>query len=237
MKKNINFIPLQRANINSAKNVNFGNLTLEEKIAELDGKIPAEQFGELNGLLGAYRIAPSNALLEAIIAKLVAIILQKNINIVANQKDLDDEDDFLDLNQEWALAYEHFLVLQGKKDSSIEVYVRAIKRIMKDYGIADINEFRKRIYELIERYEGNDQKSHNLNISALKAFLKFMQEGCGVIITYIDKYGCEYVVDRIYCTPDKAISSIDEAIEDYRDCAVKVRMINVFGEEISSCNV
>ena len=237
MKKNINFITLQRANMNNAKNVDFENMTLEEKIAALDGKVPAEQLGELKGLLGAYRIAPSNALLEAIIAKLIAIILKNNINVVANQKVLDDEDDFLDLNQEWALAYEHFLALQGKKDSSIEVYVRAIKRIMKDYGITDINEFKKRILELIDLYEGNDQKSHNLNISALKAFLNFIQEGCGVIITYIDKYGDEYVVDRIYCTPDKAISSIDEAIEDYRDRAVKVRMIDAFGEEICSRNV
>lgn len=229
-----NFIPMKKTDTN----VDLDRLTLEEKIAALDEKVTPEEYGELKGLLAAHRIVPSSALLEAIITKLIAIILKSDTKVSAKEESVYDENDVgLELDSEWTLAYEHFLALQGKKDSSIEVYVRAIKRIMKEYGISSAKELRNRIQELIRIYDGNDQKSHNLNISALKQFRDFCDSRCGVITTYIDKNDGEYVVERAFCTPDKALPGFDCTIEEYRDRAVKVRMIDVFGEEICSRNV
>lgn len=229
-----NFIPMKKTDTN----VDLDRLTLEEKIAALDGKVTPEEFGELKGLLAAHRIAPSSSLLEVIIAKLVVIILKSDTKLSTKEEvDYDEDDGRLDIDGEWISAYECFLDYQDIKPSSIDVYIRAIKRIMKEYGISSAKELRNRIQELIGIYDGNDQKSHNLNISALKKFRDFCDSNCGVITTYIDKNGGEYVVERAFCTPDKALPGFDCTIEEYRDCAVKVRMINPFGEEICSRNV
>ena len=225
-----NFIPMKKTDTN----VDLDRLTLEEKIAALDGKVTPEEYGELKGLLAAHRIAPSSALLEAIIAKLIVIISKSD----TKEADVyNEEDGGLDLDSEWVLAFECFLEFRNRKKSSIDVYIRSIKRIMKEYGISSAIELRNRIQELIRIYDGNDQKSHNLNTSALKQFRDFCDSKCGIITTYIDKNGGEYVVERSFCTPDKALPGFDCMIEEYRDCAVKVRMINPFGEEICSRNV
>ena len=115
----------------------------------------------------------------------------------------------------------------GITETTAQVYIRALKRVIRAHGITDVETLIERIDELIDAYQGKDQKAHNVHISVLKQFDAYVQDPNGFVIA-VQKDGKEQIVSRIYSTITAAESEMDFVGDDYRGEADKVVLYDKF---------
>lgn len=162
----------------SPKKINTADMSLDQMIDALEQKATAENasdFGEIKGLYAAYKLAPSTVLLEAILAKCLEVILNGSIagaSPAASTPVKPSRTHPASLEWEWVQGFEHFLLLNGISETSRPVYIRAIKRVIKKYGIIEVAELKNDIDWLIDQYDGCDQAAHNVHLAALRQFKK-----------------------------------------------------------------
>ena len=212
-------------------------MTLDQLIETLDKKSTpqsATAFGEIKGLYTAYKLAPSNVLLEAIITKCLTIILNAKASeqppdISTPVKSSRTHPESMDW--EWLQGFEHFLLLNDISESSRQVYIRALKRVMKNYNIADVEALKRDIDWYISEYDGNDQASHNIHLSVLRQFKNYMHDERGYFFA-IEENGEEEIVSRIYCTLDLAQEEFEGLVSDYCETADKIKMYDKFANPV-----
>ncbi len=161
----------------------------------------AKVINEIKGIMEIYDdVDPVSAarVMERVAVKLAGAL----INTLEECFDSSDQGDeiFEPLN-EWENAFEAYLLFNGKTEKTIEVYLRCIKRIMKNMRAADINEMLKRVDE----YECNGANER----SALAQFDKCVSDGKGYVIVLDENGGSEkYVMWRAYYTRDAALEEL-----------------------------
>ena len=116
-------------------------------------------------------------------------------------------DEIFESSTEWENGFEAYLLFNGKTEKTIEVYIRCIKRIMKNMRATDINEMLKRLDE----YECNGANER----SALAQFDKCVSDGKGYVIVLEENGGSEkYVMWRAYYTRDAALEELASMREE-----------------------
>lgn len=209
------------------RTVSTAGLSLDDLVALLEQSATPETAtacGEIKGLYGAYKLAPSTALLETIVAKCLELLLKSRsaAPVVATSR----KPAFLE--DVWVSGFEYFLeVVCGKSEKTTAVYVRAIKRIMKSRNLT-IKDLVARIDDLIAVYDGNDQASHNVHISALRRFKEFILDPCGFVFTVSDQDG-EWIESRVYCTWDKVEADYRNMAEEYAQKGQTLKAYDKFG--------
>ena len=219
------------------RKIDIANMSLEQMVAILDEKSTPETaniFGEIKGLYTAYKLAPSNVLLEAMLAKCLSVIIHagadnQSATVATPVKSSRTHPDSMDW--EWVQGFEHFLSMNGITETSRQVYIRALKRVMKKNNINDVETLIRDIEWLIEEYSGCDQASHNVHISALRQFKAYMKDECGYFFS-IEQNGEEEIVSRIYCNFELAEQEFDGIVSDYCENADKIRMYDKFARLI-----
>jgi hypothetical protein len=210
-----------------------GGRSLESWMARLDAAATpqtAGAFGEIRGLYLAYKIAPSATLLEEMLCKCLALVLDGSkatpefLPSTASVKGRRGDA----MDYEFLLGFEYFLnEKKGITEATAQVYIRALKRVIRAHGITDVETLIERIDELIDAYQGKDQKAHNVHISVLKQFDAYVQDPNGFFIA-VQKDGKEQIVSRIYSTITAAESEMDFVGDDYRGEADKVVLYDKF---------
>ncbi len=134
------FTPMIKQQPLKEKIVKLSNKALSLGDAELSNKI-----GAINGLYSAYELAPSEALLEKIsiyFAEIVETLLDEGTvpTITTETKQ------YIDIYE----RYKSFLIDNGRSIKTVDIYVRALKRILKNknenvspelsYKIAEVRE-------------------------------------------------------------------------------------------------
>ncbi len=225
------------------KKVDVATMSLDQMIELLDQRATpdtATVFGEIKGLYAAYKLAPSHVLLEAIIAKCLTIILnadgKSSQGVVSLTPAGKSQKRPVSMEYEWIQGFEYFLLLNGISENTAMVYVRALKRVIKNQNIADVDELMDMIDWLIREYEGCDRASHNVHISALRQFKNYMNDQSGYLIA-IEKDGIEEIVSRIYCSLDGAQEAYEGIISDDCDGVDKIRLYNKFAKLIKEYKV
>jgi hypothetical protein len=102
---------------------------------------------------------------------------------------------------EWENGFEAYLLFNGKTEKTIEVYLRCIKRIMKNMRVADINE----MLQCVDEYQCNGANER----SALTQFDKCIGDGKGYVIV-LDENGAaeQYVMWRGYNIREIALEEL-----------------------------
>ncbi len=215
------------------KRADTSNMTIAEMIEMLERNASSETaaaYGEIKGLYNAYNIAKSEVLLETIIAKCLAIIINNSLNAnstVASTPLKTNKNHPVTLDWEWVQGFEHFLLLNGISETTKQVYIRALKRVMKNYSVTDVTSLKNDIDWFIAQYDGRDQAAHNVHLAALRQFKSFVNDECGYFIS-VEVNGNEEIVSRIYCTLALARLEYKEIIDDYRNMAKKVKLYDKF---------
>jgi hypothetical protein len=213
------------------------DMPLDQMIAILDEKSTPETanaFGEIKGLYTAYKLAPSNVLLEAMLAKCLSIIIhteKDSINTCGATLVKSSRTHPASMDWEWVQGFEHFLMMNDITETSRQVYIRALKRVMKKNNINDVETLIRDIEWLIQEYSGCDQASHNVHISTLRQFKAYMNDECGYFFS-IEQDGEEEIVSRIYCNFELAEQEFDGIVSDYCENADKIRMYDKFAHLI-----
>lgn len=215
------------------KRADASGMTIDEMIETLEKTATPETAaacGEIKGLYGAYKLAPSNLLLEAIIAKCLTIIINispgANLSVASTPLKI-NKNHLPSMDWEWVQGFEHFLLLNVISETTRQVYIRAIKRVMKNYSVTDVNLLKDNIDWYIDQYDGKDQAAHNVHLAALRQFKKFINDGCGYFIS-VELNSEEEIVSRIYCTLALARSEYQGIIDEYRNTAKKARLYDKF---------
>ncbi len=220
-------------NVPTPKKIDTAGMTLDQMMGMLDEKVTPETataFGEIKGLYTAYKLAPSNVLLEAIITKCLAMILHTNADApsaVVSTPVKQSRTHPASMDWEWVQGFEHFLLLNGISETSRQVYIRALKRVMKKHGITDVEALKKDIDWFINEYDGCDQASHNVHIASLRQFKNYMNDECGYFVS-IEINGEEEIVSRIYCTLSLAEQEFEGVVTDYCQTADKIKLYDKF---------
>ena len=151
----------------------------------------AKVINEIKGIMEIYDdVDPVSAarVMERVAAKLASALintLEECFNTA------DQEDEIFDPISEWENGFEAYLLFNGKTEKTIEVYLRCIKRIMKNMCVADINEMLQRVDE----YQCNGANER----SALTQFDKCIGDGKGYVIVLVENGAAEqYVMWRGY---------------------------------------
>lgn len=220
-------------NTPTQRKIDIADMSLEQMVTILDEKSTPETaniFGEIKGLYTAYKLAPSNVLLEAMVAKCLSVIIHTGADnqsaaVATPVKSSRTHPDSMDW--EWVQGFEHFLSMNGISETSRQVYIRALKRVMKKYEITDVEALKKNIEWFIDEYSGCDQASHNVHISTLRQFKAYMDDECGYFFS-IEQGGEEEIISRIYCNYELAEEEFEGIVSDYCDTADKIKMYNKF---------
>jgi hypothetical protein len=110
-------------------------------------------------------------------------------------------DEIFEPSCEWENGFEAYLLFNGKTEKTIEVYLRCIKRIMKNMRASDIN-------DMLSRMDEYECKGANER-SALTQFDKCRGDGKGYVIVLSEKDSSEkFVMWRTYCTRDVALEEL-----------------------------
>jgi hypothetical protein len=185
--------------------------SLRELIQQLEqrpGTISnAKTIDEIKGIMEIYDdVDPVSAarVMERVAVKLASAL----INTLEECFDSADQgDEIFDPMSEWENGFEAYLLFNGKTEKTIEVYIRCIKRIMKNMSATDINEMLKRLDE----YECNGANER----SALAQFDKCVSDGKGYVIVLEENGGSEkYVMWRAYYTRDAALEELASMREE-----------------------
>ena len=212
-------------------------MTLDQLIETLDGKSTpktATAFGEIKGLYTAYKLAPSHVLLEAIITKCLTIILNTKVDDQSSEASTPVKSSRThpeSMDWEWLQGFEHFLLINGISETSRQVYIRALKRVMKKYNITDVEDLKSDIDWYISEYDGNDQASHNIHLSVLRQFKTYAHDERGYFFSIVEN-GEEEIISRIYCTLDLAQEEFEGLISDYCESADKIKLYDKFANPI-----
>ena len=226
---------------NMRRRYGFNGLAIDKAMKILEEKTTSDNaadFGEIRGLYTAYKLSPSDLLLEAIIVKCLEIILNNEENVrslcstaIPNAR----EKIPAVLKNEWAEGFLFFLttrLIKSTTENTAGVYIRAIKRVMKnDLNTDNIEVLIERIDEMIAKYDGNDAESHNVHISALRRFKDFIEDDCGYLIV-LEYNGKIEVADRLPCSLDKAMSSLELEREEYAERGIDVVLYDKFGRPV-----
>lgn len=174
------------------------------------------KVAELKGLYSAYEISQNEDILNKIIEGLldiVDILLKTPANntqkaILNKNNKIGELSDFFD-----------YLIKNGKKPTTADGYRKAINRVIVKNSLSGIEELNKRIDEMIELYDGNDQASHNTHIAALKQYACYLYFKNSYQITLDNDNGTKQVVwslkfdDKMEALQDEeAIRKFDEII-------------------------
>lgn len=161
----------------------------------------AKVINEIKGIMEIYDdVDPVSAarVMERVAAKLASALintLEECFNTA------DQEDEIFDPISEWENGFEAYLLFNGKTEKTIEVYLRCIKRIMKNMRVADINEMLQRVDE----YQCNGANER----SALTQFDKCIGDGKGYIIVLAENGAAEqYVMWRGYNIREIALKEL-----------------------------
>jgi hypothetical protein len=133
---NTNFTPLYPIQQQGLKDKieTISKIALSQGNAELSSKI-----GAIKGLYAAYEIAPSVQLMEAIATSLAEIIeLLLSLTTPVISRTVIKEKDIFDLFREYLLS-NGFLKPDGTPTTTVDVYIRALKRFFnnKDENLSD----------------------------------------------------------------------------------------------------
>ena len=180
--------------------------SLRELIQQLEqrpGTISnAKTIDEIKGIMEIYDdIDPVSAarVMERVAVKLASALintLEECFNTA------DQEDEIFDPISEWENGFEAYLLFNGKTEKTIEVYIRCIRRIMKNMQVTDIN----KMLEQMDEYQCNGANER----SALTQFEKCVNDGLGYIIVLDDSKNSEqYVLWRGYNTLDSVLEELE----------------------------
>lgn len=161
----------------------------------------AKVINEIKGIMEIYDdVDPVSAarVMERVAVKLASALintLEEGFNTA------DQGDEIFDPISEWENGFEAYLLFNGKTEKTIEVYLRCIKRIMKNMRVADINEMLQRVDE----YQCNGANER----SALTQFDKCIGDGKGYVIV-LDENGTaeQYVMWRGYNIREIALEEL-----------------------------
>ncbi len=216
----------------------FNGLTLDAVIKILEEKTTSDNaadFGEIRGLYTAYKLAPSALLLEAITVKCLEIILNNEKNkhsLCSAAMPIVREKIPAVLKNEWSEGFLFFLttrLIKRTTENTAGVYIRAIRRVMKnDLNTDNVAVLIERIDDMIAKYDGNDAGSHNAHISALRRFKDFIEDDCGYLIV-IEHKGKIEIADRLPCSLERVMDSIDDQREEYAEADANVALYDKFG--------
>jgi hypothetical protein len=118
-------------------------------------------------------------------------------------------DEIFEPSTEWENGFEAYLLFNGKTEKTIEVYIRCIKRIMKNMQITDINE----MLERMDEYQCNGSNER----SALTQFDKYVNDGLGYIIVLDEsKTSKQYALWRGYNTLESALAELEYMREEHQ---------------------
>ena len=175
------------------------------------------KVSELKGLYSAYEISHNEEILNKIIEGLLDI-MDVLLKTPANntQKAISNKN-----NKIGELSdFFNYLIKNGKKPTTADSYRKAIKRVIVRNSLSGIEELNRRIDEMIELYDGNDQASHNTHIAALKRYADYLYFKDYYQITLDNDNGTKEVVwsiqvdDKIEALQDEeALRKFDEIIQ------------------------
>ncbi len=131
------------------------------------------KFGEIKGLYAAYELSNSSVLLEKIIEVLLELI-EMTINLPGS--DYNTKKAIMNKeNKTGELAgFYNYLVEKGKKPTTADCYRKTIMQIMKKFNILTIDEFNRKLVEIIAMYHENDKQNHNRHIAALLRYQEYL---------------------------------------------------------------
>lgn len=143
-------------------------LDLLTKSASENGNLSLlEKLSEIKGLYLAYTTVNSIELLEKVVDSLIDsidILLEKDTN--NTKKAINNR-----YNKEGELAeFYKFLISQGKKATTADVYRKAINQVIKAKDLNGVEELINCLPEVYDWYRENDKAYHNLHAAALKQF-------------------------------------------------------------------
>lgn len=157
------------------------DLVAKSKNKDLNIKI-----SKIMGMYEAYEISKNQELLEIIINHLNELIID-----LIEEKDkyakkvIIDNEELEDLKE--------FLINNGYGLNTIDGYIRAIKRIIKNNNLNSFTDLCNNFYEITCKYDkGQDQVYHNMHLSALNKvslFINELKEGVCFKVIYEDNSG------------------------------------------------
>ena len=151
--------------INKELLIRTNELVIKSKNKDLSIKI-----GKIIGMYEAYEISKSRDVLEIIVNELNELI----INLIEeNDKSLKkviiSSDELEDLKV--------YLVNNGYGLNTIDGYIRAIKRIIKNNNLNSLLDLCINMDEICSKYDkGQDQAYHNMHLSALNKLSLYMND-------------------------------------------------------------
>ena len=178
---------------------------LIKDVYSLNDNEVVEKVFELKGLYSAYEISQNEEILSKVIEGLLDII-DVLLKIPANntQKAISNKNNKIgELS-----AFFDYLIKNGKKPTTADGYRKAIKRVIVRNSLSGIEELNRRIDEMIELYDGNDQASHNTHLAALKRYADYLYFKNSYQITLDNDNGTKEVVWSI---------QLDDKIEALQD--------------------
>lgn len=166
-------------------------ITLIKDVYSYNNNEVVVKVSELKGLYSAYEISQNEEILNKIIEGLLDIIdvlLKTPANntqkaISNNNNKIGELSDFFD-----------YLIKNGKKPTTADGYRKAVKRVIVRNSLSGIEELNRRIDEMIELYDGNDQASHNTHIAALKRYADYLYFKNSYQVTLDNDNGTKEVV-------------------------------------------
>ena len=202
MKNNVSqFVPMVAARPKSLNE-------LLEQLSEHPGTpANAKVINEIKGIMEIYDdVDPVSAakVMERVAVKLAGALID-TLESCFNTEDMDDE--IFDPSNEWENGFEAYLLFNGKTEKTIEVYIRCIKRIMKNMQVSDIN----KMVERMDEYQCNGANER----SALAQFEKCVNDGLGYIIVLEDSKTSElYALWRGYNPLDSVLEELESMREE-----------------------
>ena len=193
MKNNVSqFVPMEVARPKSLNE-------LLEQLGEHPGTTAnAKVINEIKGIMEIYDdVDPVSAakVMERVAVKLAGALIDTLENCFTAE---DSDDEVFDPSSEWENGFEAYLLFNGKTEKTIEVYIRCIKRIMKNMQVTDINE----MLQQMDEYQCNGSNER----SALTQFDKYVNDGLGYIIVLDDsKTSKQYALWRGRGRPETCI--------------------------------
>lgn len=133
--------------------------------------------------------------------------------------------------QEWVEGFSFFLSAVGVRENTMKIYVRAIKRVMKEKKMSGAPELQEVIEATVAEYSRKAQPTDKVTLAALKRFWDFCEDESGFVIT-VTHNGEESAVQRIYCRYEPAKAVFEEVVEDYMESADAVRMYDKIGNPL-----
>lgn len=197
MKNNVSqFVPMVAARPKSLNE-------LLEQLGEHPGTTAnAKVINEIKGIMEIYDdVDPVSAakVMERVAVKLAGALIDTLENCFTTE---DSDDEVFDPSSEWENGFEAYLLFNGKTEKTIEVYIRCIRRIMKNMRVSDINE----MVERMDEYQCNGANER----SALTQFDKCVNDGLGYIIVLEEgKTSEQYALWRGYNTLDSALEELE----------------------------